>query len=191
MARVRLNVWLAAALVALAQASLAKAGGPPHAHNWEPTGPVLGGVDVVAYHGLEETQTAVMGREQHAYRLPSSGYNYTFYFSTAANRDEFARDPWRYAPRLGGFCLYGMANEWCVQEKVLQPRAHGSGRSDSPCPPPRVRAGTSASVRETAGRKSSRTSSWSAETGMCTAAVARGRGRARWWDRRLASTTAG
>jgi hypothetical protein len=34
---------------------------------------------------------------------PRSVGNYTFYFKNAANLATFAADPWKYAPRWGGF----------------------------------------------------------------------------------------
>lgn len=35
----------------------------------------------------------------------------TYYFSSAANRDEFKKDPERYEPAYGGWCAYAMGKE--------------------------------------------------------------------------------
>mmetsp|Transcript_28122 Transcript_28122/g.91880 ORF Transcript_28122/g.91880 Transcript_28122/m.91880 type:complete len:283 (-) Transcript_28122:63-911(-) len=78
--------------------------------------PVLKGADVVAYHSLAEGSGFVEGLPEFAYNLTSEGVEWTFLFASQENRDTFASDPWAYAPRLGGFCLYGMANEWHKDE---------------------------------------------------------------------------
>lgn len=36
-------------------------------------------------------------------------------FANAANRDAFAADPERYAPRYGGYCAYGVARGYAVK----------------------------------------------------------------------------
>ena len=36
-------------------------------------------------------------------------------FASAANRDAFAKDPERYAPRYGGYCAYGVAQGYAVK----------------------------------------------------------------------------
>jgi hypothetical protein len=75
--------------------------------------PVLGGADVVAYFGLDESANATMGSSRHTFTLstPSSPFNSTFWFANEANRNDFARDPARYAPAYGGFCAFGIAFE--------------------------------------------------------------------------------
>jgi len=72
--------------------------------------PVLNGYDTVAYHN---EQRAVRGSEDHAYVLTtydySSGQNgevvgdYRFLFSSEENKKAFSEDPWKYAPKYGGF----------------------------------------------------------------------------------------
>lgn len=65
-------------------------------------GVALGGYDVVAYftehkalQGKVEFQTAWQGA--------------TWRFTSAGNRDLFAKEPGKYAPQYGGFCAYGVA----------------------------------------------------------------------------------
>eukprot|EP01025_Chloroclados_australasicus_P030506 TRINITY_DN3060_c0_g2_i1.p1 TRINITY_DN3060_c0_g2~~TRINITY_DN3060_c0_g2_i1.p1 ORF type:complete len:232 (+),score=22.47 TRINITY_DN3060_c0_g2_i1:92-697(+) len=52
---------------------------------------------------------------------------WTFYFSTEKNMLMFEEDPWKYAPRFGGFCTWGMGNEyppfWPWQKNYLGPPA--------------------------------------------------------------------
>lgn len=75
-----------------------------------PTAPALGGADVVAYRGL--AWSAEDGsREPHVQgdaALAAAVGGFTFWFSTAANRDAFLADPSAYAPALGGFCAFGL-----------------------------------------------------------------------------------
>lgn len=39
----------------------------------------------------------------YAFNLTSSGEQWQFWFSSAANMRAFAADPWKYAPAWGGF----------------------------------------------------------------------------------------
>lgn len=78
-------------------------------------GPVLGGFDVVAYQTiLSAGDFGVMGSEKYSHDLLSMDLstgspsqmlptNYTFYFSSEAHRQIFSQNPWKYAPRFGGF----------------------------------------------------------------------------------------
>ena len=75
--------------------------------------PVLGGYDVVNYF----TDSApAMGSAEFAYNFTTDDCNtgaanggcvprFTseFWFTSTAHRDQFKADPWRYAPRWGGF----------------------------------------------------------------------------------------
>ncbi|CAM9878627.1 unnamed protein product, partial [Choristocarpus tenellus] len=70
-------------------------------------GPVLKGTDVVAYFDLDPGQEQVPGSPSHS----SSLGDYVFWFSTAANKIAFERDPWKYAPQYGSFCSWGISNE--------------------------------------------------------------------------------
>ncbi len=38
----------------------------------------------------------------------------TWRFATAAHRDEFAKDPAKYAPQYGGYCAYGVSEGYAV-----------------------------------------------------------------------------
>jgi len=72
--------------------------------------PVLGGYDVVAYFGLAPDSKGVMGSLAHSHNLSTSDLTtgestgtYQFWFSNESNRAKFAADPWRFAPKYGGF----------------------------------------------------------------------------------------
>lgn len=65
------------------------------------------GYDVVAYHTL--------GRPQRGDPSITHEWNgATWRFASVANRDAFAADPERYAPRFGGYCAYGTAQGYKV-----------------------------------------------------------------------------
>ena len=75
-----------------------------------PTAPALGGADVVAYRSLAWSADDA-AREPHvqgdaAFAAAHNGF--TFWFASAANRDAFRADPAAYAPKLGGFCAFGL-----------------------------------------------------------------------------------
>jgi len=60
------------------------------------------GYDPVAYF---DRKGPVKGAKQFSY--PWQGA--TWYFASAENRDKFAAEPERYAPRYGGYCAYAVA----------------------------------------------------------------------------------
>lgn len=72
--------------------------------------PVLDGYDMVAY--FDESR-AVKGTSQHAHVLTTYDYSsnpsgkvigdYRFHFKSEHNKAKFAADPWKYAPKYGGF----------------------------------------------------------------------------------------
>jgi hypothetical protein len=65
-------------------------------------GLAIGGYDPVAYFA--------QGRARRGANMHYLDWNDArWLFVTAANRDAFAADPERYAPRYGGWCAYGMA----------------------------------------------------------------------------------
>lgn len=71
------------------------------------------GYDPVAYF----TRGApVKGTKQFSY--PWRGA--TWYFATAENRDKFASDPERFAPKYGGYCAFGVADGYTV---AIDPQA--------------------------------------------------------------------
>jgi YHS domain-containing protein len=71
------------------------------------------GHDPVAYF---DQKGPVKGSKQFSH--PWGGA--TWYFASAANRDTFAADPERYAPRYGGYCAYAVANGYTAD---IDPRA--------------------------------------------------------------------
>ena len=66
-------------------------------------GLALAGYDAVAY--LNQSK-AVKGSKEFA--LSNEGI--TYYFSSAANRDEFKKNPSKYEPAYGGWCAYAMGS---------------------------------------------------------------------------------
>lgn len=72
--------------------------------------PVLDGYDMVAY--FDESR-AVKGSSQYAHVLTTYDYSsnpsgdvigdYRFHFKSEDNKAKFAADPWKYAPKYGGF----------------------------------------------------------------------------------------
>jgi len=71
--------------------------------------PVIGGYDVVEYFSLKANDKGVLGSSEfvHNFTSPdkdgSPRFTYQFWFKTAQNRDTFATDPWKYAPKNGGY----------------------------------------------------------------------------------------
>ena len=65
-------------------------------------GPVLKGHDPVAY--FKESKPV---RGDPAFHHAHGGS--TFIFASAANRDEFAANPAKYAPQYGGYCAFGVS----------------------------------------------------------------------------------
>jgi hypothetical protein len=65
-------------------------------------GTAVGGYDPVAY--FKEAR-AVIGRPD----IIASHKGAIWRFSSAANRDEFLKDPEKYAPQYGGYCAYAVA----------------------------------------------------------------------------------
>lgn len=73
------------------------------------TKPVIGGFDVVEYFSLQPGDMGVLGNPEFSHNLTSSDkdgsprFTYEFWFKNAVNRNKFAVDPWKYAPKNGGF----------------------------------------------------------------------------------------
>jgi len=71
--------------------------------------PVIGGYDVVEYFSLAPNDTGVKGVPEYAHHLTSpdadgtARFTYEFWFSSLANKNKFAADPWKYAPKYGGW----------------------------------------------------------------------------------------
>ena len=75
----------------------------------ESTKPVIGGFDVVQFFSLQPGDMGVLGSPEFAHNLTSPDkdgsprFTYEFWFKNGENRDKFAVDPWKYAPKNGGF----------------------------------------------------------------------------------------
>ena len=74
--------------------------------------PVLFGFDMVEYFTKDAAANGTMGMAEFAHTIesfdftthpPTSVGNYTFLFNNEANMAAFAADPWKFAPRWGGF----------------------------------------------------------------------------------------
>ena len=74
--------------------------------------PVLGGYDMVAYFSLPPTAHGVMGSVAHSLNISTTDASggehkplgsYEFWFQSGANKAKFAADPWKFAPKYGGF----------------------------------------------------------------------------------------
>mmetsp|Transcript_15630 Transcript_15630/g.17375 ORF Transcript_15630/g.17375 Transcript_15630/m.17375 type:complete len:179 (-) Transcript_15630:27-563(-) len=70
-------------------------------------GPVLKGYDVVAYFSLKPDDNGIQGSKDLAFNFTG----YEFWFSTPANMALFKANPWKYAPKYGGFCAWGICCE--------------------------------------------------------------------------------
>ncbi|MCW5967061.1 MAG: YHS domain-containing protein [Blastocatellales bacterium] len=66
------------------------------------TGTAVKGYDVVAYF---KQNRPVEGKSE--FRRDWNGAKW--YFASAENRDEFARNPEKYAPRFGGYCAWAVS----------------------------------------------------------------------------------
>jgi hypothetical protein len=69
--------------------------------NKDKNGLALKGYDAVAYFNEGK---AVEGKKD----FEHSWMDATWRFSTAENRDLFAKDPEKYSPQFGGYCAYGV-----------------------------------------------------------------------------------
>lgn len=66
-------------------------------------GTALHGYDAVAYF---KDGRAVKGKDEFRYDWMGAKW----YFANAANRDEFARAPEKYAPQFGGYCAWAVGH---------------------------------------------------------------------------------
>lgn len=76
--------------------------------NTDSTGLALKGFDPVAYFTVSR---AVRGDPQFTAVYDGATYR----FSSAANRDIFAREAAKYAPQYGGYCAFGVAGGYKVK----------------------------------------------------------------------------
>jgi YHS domain-containing protein len=70
--------------------------------NMTPEGVAIKGYDPVAYF---TNKKPVKGMPEFEYEWHGARW----LFASAAHRDEFERDPQRYAPRYGGYCAYAVS----------------------------------------------------------------------------------
>ncbi len=104
-AGLHIRITIIVAIVLLTAAALVNAGGKVEPVNRNLFGTAVKGYDVVAYF----TQgTAVKGRSE--FRHDWMGAKW--YFVSAANRDEFAKSPEKYAPQYGGYCAWAVSNNY-------------------------------------------------------------------------------
>jgi hypothetical protein len=78
---------------------------------------VLAGYDVVAYFFLDPTEGGIVGSAATCYRHAT----YDFWFSSTANLELFVNDTDRWLPQFGGFCAWGLANQWGDEAPDLAP----------------------------------------------------------------------
>lgn len=95
---------------------------------------VLEGYDVIEYYRMEQDScNSVLGLSNFTYNLESNDEKgdlrvYQFWFSSQSNLDHFREDPWKYAPKFGGFCSFGVCCEteedgWPWEDSHLGPPA--------------------------------------------------------------------
>jgi hypothetical protein len=106
---VLMGIVEAAATATLSAASLKVKVAQTHQCSDPMSGPVLGGVDLVALRAqFEQTQTfptlPLLGSKNY---MTTFG-NYNFAFQSAANKDAFDKEPEEYIPQLGGYCSWGL-----------------------------------------------------------------------------------
>lgn len=90
--------WLAVAIFLLLSLS-AFADGPICGAT---KGPAIGGYDPVAYFTVGKPQ-----KGNPEFKAEWSGA--TWHFANAEHRDQFLKEPEKYAPQYGGFCAYAMS----------------------------------------------------------------------------------
>jgi YHS domain-containing protein len=100
--------------MALVLAGTAAAANAANKVNVDSSGVILRGYDAVVY--LKEGRP-VKGRPE----IKSSHLGATYLFASAANKQEFDKDPARYAPQYGGFCSYGSAWVFWVIREIREP----------------------------------------------------------------------
>jgi hypothetical protein len=83
--------------------------------NKESNGVAIKGYDPVAY--FTESKP-----EKGSPKFTHQWMNATWWFANAQDRDEFARNPQKYAPQYGGYCAYGVSQGHTVS---IDPEAWG------------------------------------------------------------------
>jgi len=69
---------------------------------------VLGGADVVSFFDREQGTPPAQGSEAHQHTY----LGYTYYFENSENQRRFSASPTRFIPSYGGFCAWGISNEF-------------------------------------------------------------------------------
>uniref|UniRef100_A0A7S2E359 Uncharacterized protein n=1 Tax=Octactis speculum TaxID=3111310 RepID=A0A7S2E359_9STRA len=96
----------------------------------------LQGIDLVAYFDpdLNQTSLPLYGSSKHKYVLETlDGWNssikfrYEFRFTTAEHRESFIAAPHKYLPKYGGFCSYGITNEFAGDKTMGMDEAGAAG----------------------------------------------------------------
>ena len=94
---------LAAAMTAIPGVAGAKS---PVNVDWK--GVAIKGYDPVAYFTMSRP---IKGDKDHVLTWMGA----TWRFASPENREQFEKDPEKYAPRYGGYCAYGVANNYLVK----------------------------------------------------------------------------
>lgn len=97
------------ALVLITAVTAISCNGPAKspAVNADRNGVAIEGYDPVAYFTMGKP---VKGNEDYSATWMGARWR----FASAGHRDLFEKDPERYAPRYGGYCAYGVANNYLV-----------------------------------------------------------------------------
>lgn len=98
-----LRAALAVALAATVTLAVRPASAAVDPVNKNIFGTALKGYDAVAY--FKESKP-VKGKDEFRYDWMGAKW----YFASAANRDEFAKTPGKYAPQFGGYCAWAVAH---------------------------------------------------------------------------------
>lgn len=92
----KLRIWCFSGVLVLALFVIGKTQGIAFDMFDQTFGVAVKGYDTVAYH---TEKRAVKGKSEYSYDWNDA----TWHFVSAKNRDLFAADPGRYAPRFGGY----------------------------------------------------------------------------------------
>jgi len=77
----------------------------------DPSLPVLGGIDLVSLYTQKSGTLPVVGSPAHSTTIATSFADFTFFFHSEENRDEFQSNPFKYFPAYGGFDSCGIGLE--------------------------------------------------------------------------------
>jgi YHS domain-containing protein len=111
--RLAMPMYLSILALLIAIVSLPGEARAESAVNVDRKGVAIKGYDPVAYFTMTRP---VKGKVD----FEASWMGATWRFASARNRDTFLKDPEKYAPRYGGYCAYGVANNYLVK---IDPKA--------------------------------------------------------------------